>query len=76
MVIYTLMMNVCLLLGEGFFNLKRIADPQDILGSVLVKNGIIVPNSFVAMPTHRIVTRDGLFKLNAFFHQKLLENLQ
>ncbi|KAI9244162.1 hypothetical protein BY458DRAFT_529943 [Sporodiniella umbellata] len=42
----------------------RINFPEDIIGSVQVSNGIILPHSYQPMPTHRLITPKGLFKLS------------
>ncbi|KAL1917295.1 uncharacterized protein VTP21DRAFT_4951 [Calcarisporiella thermophila] len=56
----------------------RIPDPEDIFGSVLVRGGIIQPESYQPMlSAHRLVSgTSGLFILNSFLHSKLLEELQ
>jgi hypothetical protein len=36
---------------------------DDILGTIEVKDGIMQPATFEIMPIHRLVTRDGLFRL-------------
>ncbi|ORZ34972.1 hypothetical protein BCR44DRAFT_1374628, partial [Catenaria anguillulae PL171] len=52
----------------------RIPDPDDIVGSVLIgDNGKIVPGSYQRMPTHRLVSGQGLFVLSAYLHGKLVE---
>jgi hypothetical protein len=42
---------------------------------VQVKDGQIIRGTYQPMPTHRIVTAKGLFKLNDFLQDKLLEKL-
>ncbi|OAD78248.1 hypothetical protein PHYBLDRAFT_71708 [Phycomyces blakesleeanus NRRL 1555(-)] len=51
----------------------RIPFPEDIIGSVLIKDGVIQPNTFEAMPTHRLVTSCGIFKLSEPLFQCLLK---
>ncbi|RKP27733.1 hypothetical protein SYNPS1DRAFT_10650, partial [Syncephalis pseudoplumigaleata] len=51
----------------------RIPDPEDIFGSVQLKEGAIVPRSFQPMPTHRMVSSNGLFRLSDTLHAALLE---
>lgn len=41
----------------------RIPFPEDIVGTVLVKDGVIQPNTYQAMPAHRLVTAHGIFQL-------------
>ncbi|KAF5392742.1 hypothetical protein D9757_000811 [Collybiopsis confluens] len=43
--------------------LGRIGDPDDILASVLVQDGKIVPDSYQPMPAYRLCTSDGITKL-------------
>jgi hypothetical protein len=57
-------------------NWGRTADPEDILGTVLVKDGKMVPKTFEAMPTHRLYTINGFFKLEPFLSEKLLLQLK
>lgn len=54
----------------------RIPEPEDIIGSVLVKEGNIQPETYQAMPTYRFVTRDGPMKLSAFLLDRLREKLK
>lgn len=53
---------------------NRIADPQDILGSVLVQNSHLVPDSYE--PNHvayRLVTEAGLMRLPGGLGERLRE---
>lgn len=53
---------------------NRIPDPQDILGSVLVQSGHLVPTSYE--PNHvayRLVTEAGLLQLPGGLHERLRE---
>jgi hypothetical protein len=43
----------------------RIPLPEDIFGSVLLSKGIIQPNTYQRMPSHRFVTSNGLFQLSS-----------
>jgi hypothetical protein len=70
---------------SGYFNINdqrtplnwgRTADPEDILGTVLVRNGQMVPNTFEAMPTHRLYTINGFFQLEPFLLEKLILKLK
>ncbi len=49
--------------------------PEDIIGAFAVKDGQVVPNSYLANPRHRIVSTDGFFRLPAELHAALLEEL-
>lgn len=42
----------------------RIPLPEDIFGSVLLSKGVIQPQTYQRMPSHRFVTSNGLFKLS------------
>ncbi|RIB05658.1 hypothetical protein C2G38_2023486 [Gigaspora rosea] len=63
--------------GELYLNqlICRIPYPEDIFGMVQVKDGQIVPDTYQPMPTHRILTTNGLFTLNGPFQEKLIERL-
>lgn len=50
-------------------------DPQDILGNILVKDGIM-KGVYERMPTHRIYTFDGFFKLEESLLQHLIKELE
>jgi len=39
--------------------LNRTPDPEDIIGSVMVDNGKIVPDSYQKMPTYRVVSGES-----------------
>ncbi|KAJ3110444.1 hypothetical protein HK100_003030 [Physocladia obscura] len=53
----------------------RVADPEDLVGAVLLKNGKIVEGSYERMPAHRLVSTNGLFQLSETLHAKLIERL-
>ncbi|KAI9009474.1 hypothetical protein BC832DRAFT_516991, partial [Gaertneriomyces semiglobifer] len=66
----------------GFLNINdqrvyvpwgRVSDAEDILGTVRLSDGAIVPSTYERMPTHRLVSGNGLFQLTEFLHQRLLE---
>ncbi|KAI8064865.1 uncharacterized protein B0P05DRAFT_554671 [Gilbertella persicaria] len=42
----------------------RINFPEDIIGSVQLEEGKIKEGTYEPMPTHRMVTNDGLFKMS------------
>lgn len=48
---------------------------DDIIGSVLVKNNEIQPETYQPMPTYRLITPDGPMKLSSFLLEKLREKL-
>jgi hypothetical protein len=48
---------------------------DNIIGSVLVKNNEIQPETYQPMPTYRLVTPDGPMKLSSFLLEKLREKL-
>ncbi|KAJ3320670.1 hypothetical protein HDV06_005078 [Boothiomyces sp. JEL0866] len=54
----------------------RVNDPEDIFGSVLVKDGKIDSSTFEIMPTHRLVSSNGLFQLTDYIHGKLVESME
>jgi hypothetical protein len=54
----------------------RIPEPEDIIGSVLVKEGELQPETYQAMPTYRFVTREGPMKLSPFLLERLREKLR
>ncbi|KAL1745946.1 hypothetical protein HDZ31DRAFT_35159 [Schizophyllum fasciatum] len=53
--------------------LGRIGDPDDIIASVLVEDGKILPDTYQPMPAYRIVTADGVVQLSEGLARKLLE---
>ncbi|KAG0018303.1 hypothetical protein BGZ80_007349 [Entomortierella chlamydospora] len=54
----------------------RIPLPEDIFGSVQVIGGVIQPSTYQRMPTHRIVSRHGVFQLSEYLHEKLVNHLK
>eukprot|EP01134_Creolimax_fragrantissima_P007172 CFRG7172T1 len=67
---------------EGFMHIhdcrnppyqNRIPEHEDIVGSVRVHRGEMVPGTYEPMPVHRVVSAKGLMQLNTFLHQKLLD---
>jgi hypothetical protein len=73
------------LTGIGFMHVNdervqaiwgRLNDPEDIFGTVLVKDGEVVKDTYEPMPTHRIFSASGLFQLNDYMHSRLLEDLK
>ncbi|KAI5891214.1 uncharacterized protein SCHCODRAFT_02668600 [Schizophyllum commune H4-8] len=56
--------------------LGRIGDPDDIIASVLVENGKILPETYQPMPAYRVVTADGVVQLSEGLAQKLKELLE
>ena len=53
----------------------RVADPEDIFGTVLVQDGKMVKESFEPMFTHRLYTSNGMFKLDPYLLQELLKEM-
>ncbi|KAL1670290.1 hypothetical protein GGF50DRAFT_42901 [Schizophyllum commune] len=56
--------------------LGRIGDPDDIIASVLVEDGRILPETYQPMPAYRVVTADGVVQLSEGLAQKLKELLE
>ncbi|KAF9154611.1 hypothetical protein BG015_000446 [Linnemannia schmuckeri] len=54
----------------------RIPLPEDIFGSVQIVDGVIQPESYQRMPTHRIVSSLGLFQLSDHLHERLVHHLK
>ncbi|GAB5586538.1 hypothetical protein Unana1_01438 [Umbelopsis nana] len=58
----------------------RIPLPEDIFGSVLLNKGVIQPQTYQRMPSHRFVTSNGLFKLSdplqSILYHTLLEDIK
>lgn len=52
----------------------RVNDPEDIFGSVLVQDGKIKVGTFEPMFTHRLLSSNGIFKLDSFLLDKLLKH--
>lgn len=55
--------------------LNRIGEPDDIIGTVLVENSEIRPETYQPMPAYRLVTADGLMQLTPGLAQKLKDTL-
>ncbi|KAF7760566.1 hypothetical protein Agabi119p4_11242 [Agaricus bisporus var. burnettii] len=55
--------------------LNRIGDPDDIIGTVLVKNCEIQAETYQPMPSYRLVTADGLIQLTPGLAKKLRDTL-
>ncbi|KAG5651630.1 hypothetical protein H0H81_008007 [Sphagnurus paluster] len=51
--------------------LGRIGDPDDIIGTVLVEDGKILPETYAGMPSYRICTADGPTQLTPGLAQHL-----
>ncbi|CDH56339.1 hypothetical protein RO3G_06508 [Lichtheimia corymbifera JMRC:FSU:9682] len=51
----------------------RIPYPEDIIGTVLVNNGVIQPETYQEMPTHRLVTSNGIFQLSEPLRQCIID---
>ncbi|KAG0369750.1 hypothetical protein BGZ54_009015 [Gamsiella multidivaricata] len=56
--------------------LEGIPLPEDIFGSVQIRDGVIQPSTYQRMPSHRIVTINGLFQLSDYLHDKLVHHLK
>jgi len=56
--------------------LGRIAGPDDIIASVRVENGQVVPATYQPMPTYRVCTTDGLLQLPHGLMDRLLDKLR
>ncbi|KAI0037085.1 hypothetical protein K488DRAFT_35732, partial [Vararia minispora EC-137] len=64
--------NGAIQLGEGWMHINdarnapplgRIGDPDDIIGSVRVEEGKILPETYQPMPSYRLCTSDGVTQL-------------
>ncbi|KAF8653688.1 hypothetical protein AX16_003838 [Volvariella volvacea WC 439] len=55
--------------------LGRIGDPDDILATVLVEDGKILPDTYQPMPAYRFCTADGVIQLTPGLHERLREIL-
>ncbi|TFK75644.1 hypothetical protein BDN72DRAFT_810536 [Pluteus cervinus] len=56
--------------------LGRIGDPDDILATVLVEDGKILPETYQPMPAYRLCTSDGITQLTPGLSWRLRELLQ
>ncbi|KAF9925107.1 hypothetical protein FBU30_005066 [Linnemannia zychae] len=54
----------------------RIPLPEDIFGSVHIIEGVIHPETYQRMPSHRIVSGLGLFQLSEYLHEHLVHYLK
>ena len=50
----------------------RIPYPEDIIGTVFVQGGVIQPNTYQPMPTHRLATSNGFMQLSEPLTQCLI----
>lgn len=56
--------------------LGRIGDPDDILGSVRVEEGVILAETYQPMPSYRLCTSDGIIHLTPGLAARLKERLE
>lgn len=56
--------------------LERRTPPEDIFGSFLLEDGIIQKNTFFPMPTHRLLTSDGIFRLDSEIEECMIRDLE
>ncbi|KAJ7628456.1 hypothetical protein FB45DRAFT_918333 [Roridomyces roridus] len=77
--------NAATQLGNGWMHihddrnvpaLGRIGDPDDIIATVLVQEGKIMPETYQEMPSYRICTSDGPIQLTSGVARKLQAVLQ
>lgn len=59
--------------GRSMAAFGRCPDPDDIFATVLVQDGTMVSGSLEPMPTHRLLTVSGLFRLPAEFNAHLFK---
>lgn len=57
--------------GRTLTPFGRCPDPEDIFATVLVRDGQLVPGKIEMMPTHRLLTINGLFRLPGEFDSLL-----
>ncbi|KZS96808.1 hypothetical protein SISNIDRAFT_286426 [Sistotremastrum niveocremeum HHB9708] len=71
--------------GEGWLHINdernvpalgRINDPEDIVASVMVEDGKILPDTYQVMPTYRLITTDGPIRLPHGLDERLSETLE
>ena len=56
--------------------LGRIPEPDDIIASVRVEDGLILPETYSPMPTYRLATADGVCILTDTLRERLAEVLE
>jgi hypothetical protein len=49
--------------------------PEDVLGALEVKQGVVVPGSYRRSPKHQILSPDGFFRLDDGLHASLMREL-
>lgn len=59
--------------GRSLAAFGRCPEPDDILATVLVQDGLMIPDSIQEIPTHRLLTVNGLFQLPADLDMLLFE---
>lgn len=55
---------------------NRVPDPSDIIASFLIVNGQITPESYERSRTHRLVSMDGLMKLESALMERVKVGLE
>lgn len=60
--------------GRSLAAFGRCPEPDDILATVLLEDGRMVPASIQEMPTHRLLTVNGLFQLPADLDKLFFKN--
>ena len=58
--------------GRSMSVFGRCPEPDDILAMVLVRDGKLVDGAIQAMPTHRLLTINGIFQLPGEFERILM----
>ncbi|EAU84131.1 hypothetical protein CC1G_08672 [Coprinopsis cinerea okayama7 len=54
--------------------LGRIGDPDDIIGTVLVEDGVVKADTYQPMPSYRFWTKDGLMMLTDGLRERLVQS--
>ena len=53
----------------------RINEPEDIIGTIMVRDGEIIQGTYEPMPSHRLVTADGPVWLSEGIQEELVNML-
>jgi len=53
----------------------RAVPSEDIFGTVELRDGEMIPLSYTPMPTHRLLTDEGLFRLDGFLQKQLEQSI-
>eukprot|EP01126_Amoeba_proteus_P029099 TRINITY_DN2867_c0_g1_i5.p1 TRINITY_DN2867_c0_g1~~TRINITY_DN2867_c0_g1_i5.p1 ORF type:complete len:125 (-),score=19.44 TRINITY_DN2867_c0_g1_i5:76-450(-) len=64
-------------INDGRARYTRCIPSEDIFGSVLLADGVMVDKTYSPMPSHRLISEEGiLFQLDSYLKTKALEEVK